>query len=96
MSEETNKPARYQLPGQIEAIDLIIQMCESLGIPAWAYMAGNVLKYLTRLGRKDGVDPITDLKKARWYIDEAIRLQGGESWNPEPRPMARGVMGDET
>lgn len=36
----------------------------------------NALKYLTRLGRKDGADRrIVDLRKARAYLDRAIRQE---------------------
>lgn len=37
----------------------------------------NALKYLTRLGRKDGADRrIVDLRKARTYLDRAIIREG--------------------
>lgn len=35
----------------------------------------NVLKYISRAGKKKGEDTLTDLKKARWYLDRAIKIQ---------------------
>ena len=42
-------------------------------IEAWNlnFSAGNVLKYLYRAGKKS-VDPISDLKKAEWYLKRLI------------------------
>jgi hypothetical protein len=36
------------------------------------YRMGNVLKYLSRNGRKPGEDPIEGLKKMIWYIEREI------------------------
>ena len=33
---------------------------------------GNAIKYIARAGRKPGQASITDLEKARWYIDREI------------------------
>lgn len=33
---------------------------------------GNALKYIWRAGIKEGVDILTDLKKAQWYLDREI------------------------
>lgn len=33
---------------------------------------GNAVKYLARAGKKPDSDKLTDLEKARWYIDRAI------------------------
>lgn len=42
-------------------------------IEAWGlgFCLGNAIKYIARVGKKDG-DEITDLKKARWYLDREI------------------------
>jgi hypothetical protein len=55
-------PDHYK-SGLIEAIDVIED---------WEldFCLGNVIKYIARAGKKD--DLITDLKKARWYLDRAI------------------------
>lgn len=44
-------------------------------IRAWGvgFSLGNTLKYVNRAGKKSP-DPIEDLKKARWYLDEEIRF----------------------
>ena len=36
------------------------------------YFSGNVIKYVCRAGHKD--DELTDLKKAKAYIDKKIQL----------------------
>jgi hypothetical protein len=35
---------------------------------------GNVIKYCWRAGLKDNTDSLEDLKKARWYLDDKIRM----------------------
>lgn len=51
---------------------------ECITISEWfGFNLGNVIKYVWRAGVKGDSDPITDLKKARWYIDREIaRLEG--------------------
>lgn len=34
---------------------------------------GNAIKYIARAGRKEGADTVTDLEKARWYLDREIQ-----------------------
>lgn len=34
---------------------------------------GNVVKYVSRSGRKDGEDTLTALKKAQWYLNREIQ-----------------------
>lgn len=48
-------------------------------IEAWRlpYHLGNVLKYLARAGHKG--DTLEDLRKARWYLDRYIALQGTDA-----------------
>lgn len=57
-----NKPPHYT-DGGMEVIDFI----EAKRLD---YHLGNVVKYITRAGKKD--DELQDLKKARWYLDRAI------------------------
>ena len=45
-------------------------LIKSLGIGA-AFAAGNVIKYVGRYDKKNGLD---DLRKARWYIDRLIEI----------------------
>lgn len=55
-------PAHYTShPSGIEAIDI----CEHMN-----FCRGNAIKYLWRAGSKG--DELTDLRKARWYIDREI------------------------
>ena len=44
------------------------------------FWVGNVVKYVVRAGYKEGVDEVTDLLKARRYID--MRLNQLEGKNP--------------
>ena len=43
-------------------------------IEAWAlgFCLGNVVKYISRAGKKADRHEVTDLKKARWYLDHYI------------------------
>jgi hypothetical protein len=62
MSDPINPP-HYVGAGGLEAI-AVIEAFE-LG-----FHLGNALKYILRAGRKG--DRLTDLKKARWYLDREI------------------------
>jgi hypothetical protein len=62
-------PAHYK--GEIECIDAIAEATKHLyGIEA--VCTGNVIKYSWRWQAKGGV---TDLEKARWYLDRLIAEQ---------------------
>lgn len=56
------KPEHYKGKGITEPIDLIES--QNLG-----FVEGNIIKYVTRWQRKNGVE---DLKKAKWYLDRLI------------------------
>ena len=62
VSDPVNHPAHYCLGG-VEVID---------AIEAWelSYHLGNVVKYVARAKHKG--DELTDLRKARWYLDRYI------------------------
>lgn len=50
-------------------------------LSAWrlGFLLGNCVKHISRAGKKDPSKLVEDLKKARWYLDEAIqRLERGE------------------
>ena len=67
--DEVNEPQHYNY-GKFETIDVII---DTLGkFEAISYCQGNVLKYTMRMWHKDS--PITDCKKARWYLNKMIQL----------------------
>jgi transcriptional regulator with XRE-family HTH domain len=61
--DNVNHPPHYRAGG-IETIDFI----EAKDLN---YRLGNVVKYVSRAGKKN-TDPIEDLKKARWYLDREI------------------------
>jgi len=70
MSEQVNHPDHYQSAAGIEAIDVI----EAFGL---GFCLGNAVKYILRAGKKGPA--LTDLQKARWYLDREIaRLEKGE------------------
>ena len=67
----------YYNAGGIEAIDYI--EAHSLN-----FNLGNVIKYVTRAGHKNGEDAFTALEKARWYIDREIaRIEISQGFKPE-------------
>lgn len=71
MEDKINHPTHYGgKANPYEAIKVI--QAWSLG-----FCLGNVLKYICRNSRKGS--QIEDLKKARWYLDEAIKELGDES-----------------
>ncbi len=61
--EMVNHPAHYN-QGKIEVID---------AIEDWDlnFNEGNVVKYVARHRHK--INPLEDLKKAKWYLDRIIR-----------------------
>lgn len=64
MSDKINHPEHYGgADNPYEAINVI----EAWGL---GFLLGNVVKYISRAGKKESW--ITDLKKARWYLDRAI------------------------
>lgn len=59
---EVDHPQHYNnSPSGVECIDVVEHMNFNLG---------NAIKYIWRAGDKG--DPVTDLAKARWYIDREI------------------------
>lgn len=70
MADRVDHPPHYNA-GKIEVIDFI----EDQGL---GFHIGNVVKYVARAGKKEGLNEIEDLKKARWYLDRYIqKLSGG-------------------
>lgn len=71
MSDNVNHPSHYTAGG-IECIDALAAATVGLtGIEA--VDTANAIKYLWRWKGKNGAE---DLKKAKWYIDHLIALQG--------------------
>lgn len=65
-NDSVSHPAHYT-SGGIECIDCIKA---ALGENFMGFLIGNVIKYTYRYKDKNGVE---DLKKARWYLDRAIK-----------------------
>lgn len=66
--EQVNHPAHYQTETGLEVIDIIEAVTFDLkGVEA--FDIGNVLKYICRYTKKNGVQ---DLEKAAWYLDHVI------------------------
>ena len=68
--DNVNSPSHYQ--GKVECIDCIESATAGLnGIEA--FCTGNAIKYLFRWKKKNGIE---DLKKAKYYIDKIISVNG--------------------
>jgi hypothetical protein len=63
MADEVNHPAHYNQVAGVECIDVVEHM---------NFNTGNAVKYLWRAGLKPGVDTLTDLQKAAWYVAREI------------------------
>jgi hypothetical protein len=62
--EQVDHPDHYnQHPAGIECIDVIEHL---------TFNTGSAIKYAWRAGLKPGADALTDLRKARWYLDREI------------------------
>ncbi len=70
--------------GKIEPIDVI----EDWNLD---FHLGQVLKYLSRAGWKDGVSELEDLKKARWYLNRRINLAQNQLLDQEIEPIIYGA-----
>lgn len=67
--DPVDRPQHY-VDGGIETIDYIEA---KLGVDgAYAFCLGNVLKYISRAGKKDVGKEVEDLEKAHWYLNKAI------------------------
>ena len=70
-NDEINHPDHYAKDRKHEPIDVI----EEYGLN---FSLGNVIKYISRAGRKEGVDELVDLKKAAWYLNREIKRRERE------------------
>lgn len=69
-SDPVNHPSHYTT-GKIEVWDFIIDQKLS-------YLLGNVVKYVSRAGKKDKEKTLEDLKKARAYLNKEIETLEAE------------------
>lgn len=74
MSDNIN-PDHYKVGG-IETIDYMQAKLSPEGFRG--YLAGNVIKYISRYEHKNGLE---DLRKAKWYLERLIetKLEGERS-----------------
>lgn len=71
-TDNVNHPSHYET-GKFECIDVMI---ETQGVEAVKHFClCNAFKYLYRHNGKNGVE---DIKKARWYIDKYLELEGDQ------------------
>lgn len=64
-------PVHYT-SGGIETIDYIQAKLGDDGV--MAFCLGNVIKYVSRAGKKDISTELEDLKKAQWYLNKAVEV----------------------
>lgn len=69
MSDKINHPLHYS-PGDFETY----KVAEAWGLHKNAYLF-NVLKYLSRAGKKEGETRLTDLQKMQWYLNREIEIE---------------------
>lgn len=63
-------PSHYQSESGLEVIDVINAFTSELKGYKAVY-TGNVIKYICRWFKKNGLQ---DLKKAKWYLDHLIKM----------------------
>lgn len=64
-----NHPNHYKSSSGLEVIDVIKAFTEDL-VGVEATNTGNVLKYICRWKKKNGLQ---DLEKAKWYLEDLIK-----------------------
>lgn len=67
MKESINHPAHY---GGADNTYEAIKVIETWQLD---FCLGNVVKYISRAGKKDPTKELEDLKKAAWYLDRRIQ-----------------------
>ena len=73
-TDPVTHPIHYQSNSGLEVIDVIKAFTEDLtGMEA--VDTGNVLKYVCRWKKKNGLE---DLKKAKWYLENLINFEEGK------------------
>lgn len=67
--ESVNNPAHY---GGSDNVYEAIKVIEAWGL---GFCLGNVVKYISRAGKKDPKKLVEDLEKAKWYLEREIANQ---------------------
>lgn len=70
-TDAVNSPSHYT-SGKFETIEVIEEIAEGYDSGYAAYCVGNVIKYLARAPYKHDDEGLTDLRKARKYLDFTI------------------------
>ena len=70
--DPVNSPEHYT-SGKFECIDVMEDVFGEEAVKDFCIC--NAFKYLYRFKKKNGVE---DIKKARWYIDHYIKIEGRE------------------
>jgi hypothetical protein len=68
-NEMVNHPNHY---GGVDNAYEVIKVCEAWDLDKDAYLF-NVVKYVSRAGKKDPAKELEDLKKAAFYLDRKIK-----------------------
>lgn len=72
-TKDNINPSHYTFGG-IETIDYIEA---KLGVDgAYAFCIGNIIKYVSRAGKKTISTELEDLQKAKWYLEKAMEYAG--------------------
>lgn len=69
LHDQVNHPSHY-CDGGIETIDYIEAKLSSE--QQHGYFIGNILKYISRAGKKDSATMLVDLEKAQWYLNRLV------------------------
>ena len=76
-SKQDNINPSHYTQGKYETIDIILDRVENL--PGnQSTLVGNIIKYLWRYDKKNGVE---DLNKSKWYLDKLIEVVEDEPSN---------------
>lgn len=67
-----NHPSHYET-GKYECIEVMEEIFGTQVVEDFCVC--NAFKYLWRCGRKNGIE---DLRKARWYLNKLIEMEGEE------------------
>lgn len=83
-NDAVHHPSHYQSKSGLEVIDVIRAFTEELN-GTEAYYTGNILKYMCRWKKKNGLE---DLRKAKqyldWLIEETENTIQEKSYQPHP------------
>ena len=76
IKSDSINPDHYK-HGEIETIDYIFAVTLEMN-PQHAFLVGNILKYISRFHKKNGLE---DVKKAEWYLNKLITKIGENNEN---------------